>query len=147
MTETIQFWATVASPIVGVIAIIVALIISHSTSKKIQKQVDAVYDLMSVFVASQNPTMLEAKKHYEQQMMEIDGKIKLLEEMPAMSNPFQGNRLDELKGVYAKNARTEEIECLKLERKEVEDKLNLILSYLNKAKRQNENAKKDWNRV
>ncbi len=60
--------ATIASPIVGVIAIIVAFIVSNSTTKKIQKQVDAVYDLLDVFVAAQNPTMMETEKKYEQQL-------------------------------------------------------------------------------
>lgn len=36
----IQFWATVASPIVGVVAIIVALIISYRSSRDAQKQID-----------------------------------------------------------------------------------------------------------
>ena len=38
----IQFWATVASPIIGVGAIIFALIISSRSSKDAQKQVDEI---------------------------------------------------------------------------------------------------------
>ena len=66
--NTVLFWATVLSPIVGVIAIIVALIVARSSTKEIKRQVDATYNLLDVFVAAQNPTMLEAKKQYEQQI-------------------------------------------------------------------------------
>ena len=57
-----MFWATVLSPVIGIIAIIVALYISHKSSKEAQKQIEAVYNLLEVFVAAQAPTMLEAKK-------------------------------------------------------------------------------------
>ena len=59
--NTVLFWATVLSPIVGVIAIIVALIVARSSTKEIKRQVDATYNLLDVFVAAQNPTLLEAK--------------------------------------------------------------------------------------
>lgn len=38
----IQIWATVASPIVGAIAIIVALWVSHRSSRDAQKQIDEI---------------------------------------------------------------------------------------------------------
>lgn len=37
--DTLLFWATILSPIIGVIAIIVALIVSHSSTKKAQQQI------------------------------------------------------------------------------------------------------------
>ena len=89
--ETVMFWAAVASPIVGVVAIIVAFIVSNSTTKKIQKQVDAVYDLLDVFVAAQNPTMMEAKKKYEQQLAQLDRQIHAVEEdIQTEHHPFFG---------------------------------------------------------
>ena len=39
LSNVIMFWATVLSPIVGVIAIIVALIIAHQSSKDTKKQI------------------------------------------------------------------------------------------------------------
>lgn len=62
--ETILAWATIASPIVGVIAIIVALVIAHRSSKETKEQIEAVYNLLDVFVAAQNPTIMEAKRKY-----------------------------------------------------------------------------------
>lgn len=38
----IQFWATIASPIVGVVAIVVALIISSKSSRDAQRQIDEI---------------------------------------------------------------------------------------------------------
>ena len=67
MTEQIMFWATVLSPIVGVIAIIVALIIAHGSSKDVKSQIDAINKQIDIFIATQNPNMMEAKKYYENQ--------------------------------------------------------------------------------
>ena len=133
--DTIMFWAAVASPIVGVIAIIVAFIVSHNTSKKIQKQVDAVYDLLDVFVAAQNPTMMEAKKKYEQQLAQLDQQIeaaKLDVETTHLPNQYI-NRLAAADAAEAQVKRIEHLEDLWNQRKEVEEKLDLIQSYIQKA--------------
>lgn len=135
--ECIQFWATVAIPIVGVLAIIVALFISHSTSKKIQKQVDAAYDLLDVFVAAQNPTIIEAKRKYEQQLRDLDDKIYEAEESLQITNPFlyQGARIDMVMDFQNKNDIRENIKGLKLQRNKVQESLNLIQSYIDKTKK------------
>ena len=135
--DTIQFWATFASPIVGVIAIIVALFISHSTSKKIQKQVDAAYDLLDVFVAAQNPTIIEAKRKYEQQLNELDNLISKAEESLQITNPFlyQGPRIDMIMNLQNKKEIREDIKELQHKREKVQESLNLIQSYIEKAKK------------
>ncbi len=135
--DTIQFWATIASPIVGVIAIIVALFISHSTSKKIQKQVDAAYDLLDVFVAAQNPTIIEAKRKYEQQLNELDNLISKAEESLQITNPFlyQGPRIDMVMNLQNKKEIREDIKELQHKREKVQESLNLIQSYIDKTKK------------
>ena len=137
MTDTIQFWATVASPIVGVFAIIVALFISHSTTKKIQKQVDAAYDLLDVFVAAQNPTIIEAKRKYEQQLRELDNMISEAEERLQITNPFlyQGSRIDIVMNLQNKNEIREDIKELQRQRDKVKESLNLIQSYIDRTKK------------
>lgn len=137
MTDIIQFWATVASPIVGMLAIIVALFISHSTSKKIQKQVDAAYDLLDVFVAAQNPTIIEAKRKYEQQLNELDNLISKAEESLQITNPFlyQGPRIDMVMDLQNKKEIRENIKELQHEREKVQESLNLIQSYIDKTKK------------
>ncbi len=137
MADTIQIWATVASPIVGVLAIIVALFISHSTSKKIQKQVDAAYDLLDVFVAAQNPTIIEAKRKYEQQLRELDNMISEAEESLHITNPFlyQGSRIDMVMDLQNKKEIREDIKELQHKREKVQESLNLIQSYIDKTKK------------
>ena len=137
MADTIQIWATVASPIVGVLAIIVALFISHSTSKKIQKQVNAVYDLLDVFVAAQNPTIIEAKRKYEQQLRELDNMISEAEESMQITNPFlyQGSRIDMVMDLQNKKEIREDIKKLQHKREKVQESLNLIQSYIDKTKK------------
>ena len=75
MSETISFWATLLSPIAGVIAIIVALIIANRSSRDAEKQVTAIHNLLDVFVAAQNPNMVEAMQHYKQQLAQLDEQI------------------------------------------------------------------------
>lgn len=42
LMDTIQFWATVISPIIGAAAIVVALIISRRSSRDAQRQIDEI---------------------------------------------------------------------------------------------------------
>ena len=130
-----MFWATVASPIVGVIAIIVAFIVSNSTTMKIQKQVDAVYDLLDVFVAAQNPTMMEAKKKYEQQLAQLDQQIEEAKvDMETTHLPSHYvSRLEAVDAAERQIKRFQYLEGLENQRKEVEEKLGLIQSYIQKA--------------
>lgn len=133
--DTVMFWAAVASPIVGVIAIIVAFIVSNSTTKKIQKQVDAVYDLLDVFVAAQNPTMMEAKKKYEQQLAQLDQQIEAAkDDIETIRHPFGFvNRLEAAEAAEDQLKRIQYLEGLMKQRKEVEESLGLIESYIQKA--------------
>jgi TolA-binding protein len=133
--DTVMFWAAVASPIVGVIAIIVAFIVSNSTTKKIQKQVDAVYDLLDVFVAAQNPTMMEAKKKYEQQLSQLDQQIDTTkDDIETIRHPFGFvNRLEAAEAAEDQLKRIQYLEGLMKQRKEVEESLGLIESYIQKA--------------
>lgn len=62
MMSTLLQWSTVLSPILGVIAIITALFIARHSSRDAEKQIKAIYNLLDVFVAAQNPNMMVAKK-------------------------------------------------------------------------------------
>ena len=133
--NTVLFWATVLSPIVGVIAIIVALIVARSSTKEIKRQVDATYNLLDVFVAAQNPTMLEAKKQYVQQLAQLDQQIEAAkDDIETIRHPFGFvNRLEAAEAAEDQLKRIQYLEGLMNQRKEVEEKLNLILSYIQKA--------------
>ena len=54
MRENLVQWATLLSPIISVIAIIVALHIARTSSKEAQKQIAAIRNLLDVFVAANN---------------------------------------------------------------------------------------------
>ena len=134
--NSILSWATVLSPIVGVVAIIVALIIAHRSSKEIKKQIDAVYNLLDVFVAAQNPTMMEAKRKYELQLAELDKQIQCLNEDIQTFSPFfgRGPLVEDMDELFKKDEQCKQLEELENKRKEAQEYLDLIQSYLSKTK-------------
>lgn len=133
--DTVMFWASVASPIIGAIAIVVAFIVSNSTTKKIQQQVDAAYELLDVFVAAQNPMMMEAKKQYEQQLAQLDQQIEAAKvDVETTHLPFYVvNRLEAADAAERQLKRIQYLEELINQHKEVEERLSLIQSYIQKA--------------
>ena len=64
------------SPIISVIAIIVALCIARSSSKDTQKQIDAIHNLLDVFVAANNLDIVETQRKYQFQLTELNKRIK-----------------------------------------------------------------------
>lgn len=135
--ETVLLWATILSPAVGAIAIIVALIIANRSSKETKKQIEAICNLLDVFVAAQNPTMMEAKREYERQLVELDKQIKNLDEDIQTFSPFfgRGAMVETMDELYKKNAQCEQLEVLENKRKETENQLNLILSYIERTRK------------
>lgn len=136
MTEQIMFWATVLSPIVGVIAIIVALIIAHGSSKDTNKQIKGIYNLLDVYIASQNPIMIESKRNYEMQLEELNLQIRNAEDdLNTVHYPFYGRgaRIEDIIA-YEENAkRREKLNNLLNAKKEIEHRLNSINLYLKKV--------------
>ena len=135
--ETLQFWATILSPLIGVAAIIVAFVISNRSTKKAQQQINAVYNLLDVFMAAQAPTMIEAKRNYENQLSELDTLIEeLKEDIKTIRNPFlgQGPLIDMVADSYRKKEQYEQLTALEDKRKEIQGQLSLIHAYFNKAK-------------
>ena len=133
--NTVLDWATVASPIIGAIAIIVALIIGHRSSKDAKKQIASICNLMEVFIASQNLTIMDAKRQYEKQLHELNHKIKDAEEKKEMiPSPFgHANRMTEILESEKIKEQQKKINKLLKEKKEVEENLNLIQSYFDKS--------------
>ena len=136
MTEQIVFWATVLSPIVGVIAIIVALIIAHGSSKDTKKQISGIYDLLDVFIAAQNPQMTETKRQLEQQLAQLSRQIKEAEiDLETVHYPVYGRgaRIDDIEADIENQKRREYLQSLLSTKNELENKLNSINMYLSKA--------------
>jgi len=135
MNPIVEFWATVASPIVGTIAIIVALIISRKSSKESKKQIEAVYHLLDVFVASHNLDILEAKRQNEKLLSKLDNQIKEANEsLDLVTHPFGYTcRMDYIEEAERKKGIRQKKDALSEQRKDVYYNLMLIQSYIDKA--------------
>lgn len=135
MCNTFSFWATVASPIIGVIAIIVALVIARRSSRDAEKQIKAIYSLLDVFVAAQNPNMIVAKQQYQQQLAQLDEQIEIAKDDLETVNPFigRGPKIEDIGYLEDKKKQRRNIEDLLKQRNKIEMQLNLIKSYLDKV--------------
>lgn len=59
-------WATLLSPVISAIAIVIALIVARSSSKDSQEQIKSIRNLLDVFVAANNLDIIEAHRKYQQ---------------------------------------------------------------------------------
>ena len=137
MNQVLSFWVTVASPIVGCMAIVVALIVSHISSKENKKQIKAIYELLDVFVAAQNPGMMEAKREYERQLAELNHQIHELKEDIQTVSPFfgLGPKIEDMGELYEKKEMCKQLKNLEDKREVMKGQLNLILSYIERTKK------------
>ena len=117
--------ATIVSPIIGAIAIIVALCIARSSAKQAQRQID-------VFMAAQAPDMLEALSKYEQKLEELNPLIENAEIKYKAVSPFigQGAPIDDIDYLESKKKQKEYLEKLKAEQAKMELQIRLITSFL-----------------
>lgn len=117
--------ATIASPIVGVIAIIVALCIARSSAKHAQRQID-------VFMAAQAPDMLVALEKYEKLLEGLKADIAKKEQMLNIVNPFfgKGTPIEDVEYREKRKKQIAELEDLKNQQKKTETQIQLIKSFL-----------------
>lgn len=137
MNQDLLFWVSVASPIVGCMAIVVALIVSHISSKENKKQIKAIYELLDVFVAAQNPSMMEAKREYERQLAELNNQIHELKEDIQIVSPFfgRGPKIEDMEELYEKKEMCKQLKNMEDQREVMKEQLNLILSYIERTKK------------
>lgn len=127
-------WATLLSPMISVIAIIVALIVAHSSSKDAQKQIKAIRNLLDVFVAANNLDIVEAQRKYQRQLAELDRHIEDAQMEVDTVYPFVGGaRIDHIIAAQEKAEQKAHLNQLLTKRKEVEINLSLIQDYIKKA--------------
>lgn len=128
--------ANLLSPLISVIAIIVALIVARSSSKYAQEQIKAIRHLLDVFVAANNLDIVEAQRKYQQQLVALDSQIEDAQMAVNIVNPFSGGaRIDCIMDVQEKSQQIEHLNRLLAKRKEVEINITLIQDYINKATR------------
>ena len=127
-------WATLASPIISVVAIIVALCVARSSSKDAQKQITAIHNLLDVFVAANNLDIVEAQRKYQRQLAELDRQIEDAQFDVGTVYPFVGgSRIHQIEAMQNKMEQKEYLDQLLVKRKELMVNLALIDDYINKA--------------
>ena len=127
MIDNLVQWATLLSPIISVIAIIVALHVARSSSKDAQKQIAAIRHLLDVFVAANNLDIVEAQRKYQQQLVELDKEIEDAQMEVDIVYPFVG--------AQEKAKQKAHLNQLLAKRREIEVNLSLIQDYVKKATR------------
>ena len=136
MMDILTQWATLLSPIISVIAIIVALCIARSSSKDAQKQIDAIHNLLDVFIAANNLDIVEAQRKYQSKLTELDKRIKdAKEDLETEHYPFfgRGARIDDIEAIEGQKERKRYLDNLLQQREKVELSLSLIDDYIKKA--------------
>lgn len=127
-------WATLLSPIISVVAVIVALCIACSSSKYAQKQIDAIHNLLDVFIASNNLDIVDAQRKYESQLYEIDMQIESLKKSINIVNPFVSRvKIDNIDEMEKQSEQKQCLERLSSKRNEIEVNLLLIQDYIKKS--------------
>ena len=136
MIDNLVQWATLLSPIISVIAIIVALHVARSSSKDAQKQIAAIRHLLDVFVAANNLDIVEAQRKYQQQLVELDKEIEDAQMEVDIVYPFVGGaRIDHIIAAQEKAKQIAHLNQLLAKRREIEVNLSLIQDYVKKATR------------
>ena len=136
MMDILIQWATLLSPVISVIAIIVALCIARSSSKDAQKQINAIHNLLDVFIAANNLDIVEAQRKYQQQLINLDKKIEEAKlAVETAISPFfgRGARIDDIEELEGQKNRKRYLESLIAQRKDIELNLLLIQNYIKKA--------------
>lgn len=135
MINGLTQWATLLSPIISVIAIIVALRVARCSSKEAQEQIKAIRHLFDVFVAANNLDIVDAQRKYQQQLINLEPKIEEAKfAVETAHSSFIGGPLIEQIHDHEKYLnRKEYLNQLLVKRKEIEVNLSLIQDYIHKA--------------
>lgn len=134
MSDNLVQWATLLSPIISVIAVIVALQVARTSSKDAQKQIAAIRHLLDVFVAANNLDIVEVQRKYQQQLIELDKEIEDAQMEVDTVYPFVGGaRIDHIIAAQEKAEQKARLNQLLAKRKEIEINLSLIQDYIKKA--------------
>lgn len=137
MIDCIVTWATILSPIVGTIAIIVSICISRKSSQDTQRQINEIRNLLDVLVAIHNLNAFEAQKQYEKELEAVNREIEeLMDDIDTIVSPFLGGALiDRIHEQENRSALKRELQELMAKRKEIEYSLSLIDNYIKKTKK------------
>ena len=132
MSDNLVQWATLLSPIISVIAIIVALHVARSSSKDAQKQIAAIRHILDVFVAANNLDIVEAQRKYQRQLANLDKEIEDAQSKFDTVPPFIGGaKIHQIMAVQQEKVEQKEhLDQLLAKGKEIEINLSLIQDYI-----------------
>lgn len=134
MLDSLTQWATLSSPIISVIAIIVALRVARSSSKDARDQIKTIRHLLDVFVAANNLDIVEAQRKYQRQLAELDSQIEDVQMEVDTVYPFVGGaKIDHIIAAQEKAEQKAHLNQLLAKRKKIEVNLSLIQDYIKKA--------------
>ena len=134
MSDSLVQWATLLSPIISVIAIIVALQVARTSSNDAQKQIAAIRHILDVFVAANNLDIVEAQRKYQRQLANLDKEIEDAQSKFDTVPPFiGGGKIHQIMAVQEKVEQKEHLDQLLAKRKGIEINLSLIQDYIKKA--------------
>ena len=136
MIDDLTQWAILLSPIISVIAVIVALRVANNSSKDAQEQINAIRHLLDVFVAANNLDIVEAQRKYQRQLAELDKEIEEAQMEVDIVYPFIGGaRIDHIIAAQEKAEQKAHLNQLLAKRSEIEVNLSLIQDYVKKSTR------------
>ena len=113
MSDNLVQWATLLSPIISVIAIVVALHVARNSSKDAQKQIAAIRHILDVFVAANNLDIVEAQRKYQRQLANLDKEIEDAQSKFDTVPPFIGGaKIHQIMAVQEKVEQKEHLDQL-----------------------------------
>lgn len=133
--------ATIISPIISAIAIIIALYIAKKSSKEAQLQITAIHDLLDIFIATNNINIVEVQREYIRQLSNLDEQIEdAQEELDTVGFIPNGVLIDRIIANQEKIDQKEHLHQLIKKRENITLNLALIDDYIRKATKGNKHT-------
>lgn len=126
--------ATIASPIIGVVAIIVALRISKKSSEEASHQLRKLEDMLDTFVAVENVKLVSIMQENEKALNKLEPQIEELQNRLLVTESGGITRIEKIENISNKEKLQIDLQLLLKKKKEFELERSLIISYLQKVK-------------
>lgn len=131
---SMEFWlqiATIASPIIGAVAIIVSLWISHQSSKEAKEQILKMSQLLETFVAAENIHLVGIKQENAKALAELEPKIQELQLQLSTVSPFRAVcSIEEKDEQRARQTLLDELQMLNKKKEDFLKEQSLIHDYI-----------------
>lgn len=126
--------ATIASPIIGVVAIMVALRISKKSSEEASHQLRKLEDMLDTFVAVENVKLVSIMQENEKSLNVLEPQIEELQNRLLVTESGGITLIEKIENISNKEKIQNELHVLLKMKEELELEKSLIISYLQKVK-------------